>query len=54
MDVRGVLCAIVKDLLTLTPRRPGVALPRVSSVNPTKIEFLQVCSLLACTLDLMA
>ncbi len=39
MDVRRALCVIAKDLLTLTPRWVGVALPRASSVNQTKIEF---------------
>ncbi len=51
MDVRCALCDIVKDLLILTPRLLGVALPRASSVNQTKIEFLQVPNLLACSLD---
>ncbi len=48
MNVKRALCVIVKDLSTLTPRRLGVALPRASSVNQTKIEFLQVRSLPAC------
>ncbi len=42
MDVRGALRVIVKDLLALTPRRLGAALPLARSVNQTKIEFLQV------------
>jgi hypothetical protein len=54
MDVRCALRVIVKDLLTLTPRRPGAALPRANSVNQTKIEFLQVRKLLACSLGQMA
>jgi hypothetical protein len=53
MDAIGALRVIVKDLLTLTPRLLGIALPRGSYVNQTKIEFLQVRNLLACTLDQM-
>ncbi len=53
MDARGALCAIVKDLSYIDSEAAWVALPRASSVNQTKIEFLQVRNLLACSLDLM-
>ncbi len=50
----GVHCVLLLRIFwALTPRRLGVALPRASSVNQTKIEFLQVRNLLACALDLM-
>ncbi len=52
MEVRRALCVIVKDLC-IDSEASWVVLPLASSVNQTKIEFLQVRNLLACSLNQM-